>query len=192
MTRSDRDLPCSVEINGREYAIRDKCDYRVVLDCIEALQDPDLSNDDKWRCALYMFYEDIGSIKDGDIEEAMKRMKCIIDGGESDDAKAQPAGNTQPIMDWRHDFKIIAAAVNRILGYDIRTPGKYTHWYSLLAAYMEIGECTFSTVVSIRNKRNKGKKLEKWESEYLRDHRDLVELPLKMTAEERELLNSPW
>lgn len=191
MPRSEHDLPYSVEINGNEYAIRDKCDYRVVLDCIEALQDDELTNEDKWRCALYMFYEDIGSIADSDIEAAMLGMKRIIDGG-SDGDEPRVARSSQPIMDWEHDFTMIAAAVNRILGYDIRTPGKYTHWYSLLAAYMEIGECTFSTVVAIRNKRAKGKKLDKGELEYLRNNRKLVELPKKITAEEQAALDAPW
>ena len=35
-------LPISVEIDGTEYAIRNKCDYRVVLDVISALNDEEL------------------------------------------------------------------------------------------------------------------------------------------------------
>lgn len=191
MTRNERDLPYSVVVNGAEYAIRNNCDYRVVLDCIEALTDDDLSDSDKWRCALYMFYDDVGSIRPDDIEEAAKAMKTIIDGGEEDDTSSAGSG-TPPLMNWGHDFPVIAAAVNRILGYDIRTPGKFTHWYSLLAAYMEIGDCTFSTIVSIRRKKAKGKKLDKGEMEYLRNHRKLVELPRKITAEEQAALDAPW
>ena len=57
---------------------------------------------------------------------------------------------------------------------------------------MEIGECTFSTVVSIRSKRAKGKKLDKWEEEFYRENRKMIDLPQKLTAEEQEFLNSDW
>ena len=38
-------LPKSVEINGKEFAIR--YDYRVILDIFEAMNDPDSSEEDK-------------------------------------------------------------------------------------------------------------------------------------------------
>ena len=52
---SDWNLPTTVEINGKELKIRNKCDYRVVLDVIAVLNDKDLDNDSKIRCSLYIF-----------------------------------------------------------------------------------------------------------------------------------------
>ena len=49
-------LPISVEIDGTEYAIRNKCDYRVVLDVIKALNDDDLDMQYRIHCALFIFY----------------------------------------------------------------------------------------------------------------------------------------
>ena len=66
------------------------------------------------------------------------------------------------------------------------------HWWTFLGGYMEIGECQFNTVVSIRSKQSKGQKLDKWEIDYIREHRKMVELPRKLTAEEEEFLNSDW
>lgn len=54
-------LPTEAEINGRKYPIRNKCDYRVVLDVIEALNDTELPDREKAYCAMYIFYEDISS-----------------------------------------------------------------------------------------------------------------------------------
>jgi hypothetical protein len=122
-------------------------------------------------------------------ETAIKEMFCIINGGEQE----QETQEYKPqLMDWEHDFSQIAPPVSRVLGYDVRMPDKYTHWYSFLGAYMEIGDCAFSTIVSIRSKRAKGKKLEKWEEEYLCEHRKMVEIPRKLTAEEQEFLDSDW
>ena len=51
------DLPVAVEINGKSYPIRNKCDYRVVLDVICALNDNELTDEEKVKCALFILYE---------------------------------------------------------------------------------------------------------------------------------------
>lgn len=182
------DLPFFVEIGSQKHAIRNKCDYRVVLDAISALNDNDLDIKNRLQCALFIFYEDVSKIKD--LETAIKEMFRIINNGEEEDIsdRGKPV-----LMDWEHDFRQIAPPISRVLGYDVRTPGKYCHWWSFLGAYQEIGgDCTFATIVSIRNKRAKGQKLEKWELDFLREHRKIVNLPQRLTTEEKELLNSEW
>lgn len=180
------DLPIFVEINGKQHPIRNKCDYRVVLDVICALNDNELTQEEKVKCALFIFYEDISQIDD--FETAIKEMFRIINGGEVEE---QANDNKPKLMDWEHDFPVLVAPINRVLGYEVRSVS-YLHFYTFLSAYYEIGECTFSTIVSIRSKKAKGQKLDKWEIDYLREHRKMVELPQKLTAEEEELLNSEW
>jgi hypothetical protein len=180
------DLPITVKINGVQHPIRNKCDYRIVLDVICALNDQELTDEEKIKCALFIFYEDITKIDD--LEIAVKEMFRIINGGEEQE---ESRDNTPQIMNWEHDFPILVAPINRVLGYEIRSV-LYLHFYTFLSAYYEIGECTFSTIVSIRSKRAKGKKLEKWEEEYLKEHRKMVEIPRKLTAEEQEFLDSDW
>lgn len=51
--------------------------------------------------------------------------------------------------------------------------------------FMEIEEGTFSMVLGIRQKRAKGKKLEKWEQEFYLNNRALCDLKTKYTAEEQ-------
>lgn len=180
------DLPITVEISGKQHPIRNKCDYRVVLDVICALNDNELTEEEKVKCALLIFYEDISAIND--FETAIKEMFRIINGGDEEEKTNE---NTPKLMDWEHDFPVLVAPINRVLNCEIRSVD-YLHWFSLLSAYMEIGECTFSTIVSIRSKRAKRQKLDKWEIDYIREHRKMVELPQKLTAEEQELLNSEW
>lgn len=180
------DLPIAVEINGKNHPIRKKCDYRVVLDVICALNDNELTDEEKIKCALFIFYEDISAIDDFDT--AIKEMFRIINGGEEQEENQE---QKPQLMDWEHDFPVLVAPINRVLGFEIRSVD-YLHWMSLLSAYMEIGECTFSTIVSIRSKRAKGQKLDKWEIDYMREHRKMVELPRKLTAEEQAFLDSDW
>lgn len=181
------DLPLSVEIDGKEYAIRNRCDYRMVLDVIGALNDDDLDMQEKLQCALIIFYEDLKGCNN--LEQAAKEMFTIINNGEEDE---QQDTHKPQLMDWHHDFKQIAPPISRVIGYDVRLPDKYTHWWSFIGAYMEIGECNFSNIVSIRSKKAQGKSLEKWEERYYRENRKIVDLPIKLTAEEQALLDSEW
>ena len=185
------DLPTEIQIGEQIYHITKKCDYRVVLDVIMALNDEDMTTEEKVICGLLLFYDELTreSIRFcPHLEQLQKEMFRIINGGveqeESQEQKPQ-------LMDWQHDFPVLVAPINRVLGYEVRSVD-YLHFYTFLSAYYEIGECTFSTIVSIRSKRAKGKKLDKWEEEYIREHRKMVELPRKLTAEEEEFLNSDW
>ena len=180
-------LPITVNIDGTEYAITKKCDYRMVLDVICALNDNDLTDEEKIKTALYVFYEDIKPCQN--LEKAIKEMYKIIAYGEEDDGKEE---NKPRLMDWEHDFPQIAPPVSRILGYDVRTADKYTHWYTFLGGYMEIGECTFQNIVSIRSKKAKGKPLENWEKEFYRENKSMVDLPLNLTNDEQDWLDSDW
>ena len=47
----------------------------------------------------------------------------------------------------------------------------YLHWWSFLAWFDAIGEGSFATVVAIRDKLRRGKRLENWELDYYRTHR---------------------
>ena len=181
-------LPISVEINGKEYAIRNKCDYRVILDVILALNDTELDSENRIRCALLIFYEDLTGCDD--FQTAVNEMMKVINNGEEE--KEQDTSQKPKLMDWEKDFSLIAPPISRVLGYSVRDKKNYTHYYDFIGAYMEIGECYFSNIVSIREKRLKGQKLEKWEQEFYRENKKMVDLPQNLTEEEQEWLDSDW
>ena len=182
-------LPTSIEIDGKTYNIRNKCDYRVILDIISALNDNELDEKSKIQCALYIFFEDVTGLTN--VETALSEMMKIINLGE--ELKTETTQETKPkIMDWEHDFSQIIPPINRVLGYSVRDANKYTHWYDFVGAYMEIGECSFATIISIRNKRQKGKKLEEHERQFYKDNKELIDLPQKLTENERDWLDGDW
>ena len=181
-------LPIAVDIDGKEYAIRNKCDYRVVLDVIAVLKDNELNQEEKIKCSLFIFYEDITGLED--VETAVNEMLKIINVGEEEENNNEPP--KPQLMDWEHDFTQLAPPISRTLGYSVRDANHYTHWYDFIGAYMEIGECTFSNIITIRSKKQKGKPLEKWEQEFYRENKKLVDLPQNLTDEEKEWLDSDW
>lgn len=177
------DLPLSIKNGENTLKIRNKCDYRIVLKCINALKDDELTDAQKIECALIIFYENHKDIVD--VDGAVKEMLRII--GYDEEPKQDT--NKPVLMDWDFDFKQIAPPISRVLGYSVRDAQRYTHWYDFVGAYMEIGECSWSTIITIREKKARHQKLEKWEEEFCREHSDLVNLPIKYSQEEEELFS---
>ena len=92
------------------------------------------------------------------------------------------------LMDWEQDFSIIIPAINRVAGMEVRELPAL-HWWTFLGYYQEIGgDCTFAQVVSIRDKLQRGKPLDKAEREYYRRNREMVDLQTKRTTQEEAFL----
>ena len=159
-------LPIDVEIGGKTYKFRNKADYRQILDIIQILNDDELPENEKYFNALLYFYEEMPE----DTETAIKYMMWFIACGNE-----EQQNDEQPTMSWEKDFDIIASAINKNNSEDIRAV-PYMHWWTFIGKYMEIGESVFSTVVSIRDKKRKGEKLEKWESEFYSHNKNRVDL----------------
>lgn len=179
-------LPKTVSVGGEELAIR--YDFRVILEIIIMLADPDLTGIDKTEALLNMFYLEPEKVRD--LKEAVEACFSFIDNSERAKKKSPR------LTDWQQDFEYIIAPVNRVLGYEARAvdydPATNTggvHWWTFLAAYMEIGgDCLYSQIVSIRDKQARKKKLEKYEREWLRRNGDLVRLKTNYTEAEEALL----
>lgn len=184
------DLPISVKIGENFYNIRDKCNFKVILDCLEAIKDDTLSDRDRALCALYIFYEDfvkISELSENEINEAVQQMYSIIDG---DNKTSEKSKNTsKPIVDFNKDFPLIASALLPILGYDIRS-ASYLHWWTFLGAFREIKDGVYKVVLQIRTKQSKGIKLEKEERQFYTENKEIIDLPLFLTDEEKEFLFS--
>lgn len=174
-------LPKSVDVNGTEYAIRS--DFRAVLDILTALSDSELSNQDKAETALEIFYPDFDDMPFSDYEDALRQCYRFIDRWQTPkEQKKQPV-----LMSWEQDFNMIIAPVNRIAGCEVRAIG-YCHWWTFLSWYSEIGDCLFAQVVRIRDKKARGKALDKQDREFYKRNRDIIDLKTTYTDEENEIL----
>lgn len=180
------ELPTSLEVGDKEYAIR--TDYRVILDILAAMNDPEIFDPgmteeekkmEQFMTMLQILYIDFDSMPPKDWQEAMKKAVDFIDCGIKGDDKPKPRS-----MDWEQDAPIIAPEISKIAGRDIRI-GK-THWWEFFGYYLGIGEGVFNTIVSIREKKRKGKKLEKWEQEFYKDNKSLVDLRAKKVERSEE------
>ena len=92
-------------------------------------------------------------------------------------------------IDWEQDEGLIFPEINRAAGGEVRALD-YLHWWTFLGYFSSMGECLYSQVLNIRQKRAKGKKLEKWEQEFFRSHKELIVIREKLTAEEQAELDA--
>lgn len=172
------ELPTSLSVGGQEWKIR--TDFRAVLDILKYFADPEYEPDEQWAICLDILYEDFEQIPPYLHEEAAKQAVEFIDMGIKDNGKKKPT-----LMNWEHDAPIIIPAINKEAGMEVRAV-PYMHWHTFLGHYMSIGESLYAHVISIRAKRAKGKKLEKWEEEFCKDNKTLIDLQNKSRERSQE------
>lgn len=179
------ELPERLWVGGREYPIR--WGYRPALDILTGLNDRELGDEDRGELALDILYPDFWEIPPEHWQEALEKAMWFLGGGEAGKDKPAPR-----LVDWEKDFPLIAAPVNRALGIEIRKSAggedMGIHWWTFLAAYQEIGDCTFAQVVRVRDRLARGKRLDKSDMEWYRRNRDLVDFQRKYTSEDDALL----
>lgn len=173
-------LPTQIEIKGNSIDINS--DYRDIIDIFIMMDDPDLLQEEKLLLALEMFYKTDAYLDD--VDTAISEMFLFMNAGE---AETKKVADEKPLYDWEQDFNIIVAPINKSLGTDVRGLD-YLHWWTFLSAFMEIGECTFSTYVGIRDKKNHGKRLDKHEEKIYRDNKDKILLKKKYDTTTQDIL----
>ena len=171
-------LPTTLSVGGEERPIR--TDYRVALDCFLALTDAELDNYNKAMEVLECLYVD--EIAPKDWEEAINQAMWYLNGGE------KPTGKKSPqLVSWTQDFNMIASPISKNIGQDIRGM-EHLHWWTFLSAYMAIGDCLFAQVVAIRDKKARGKPLDKTDRDFYRRNRDIIDIKNPLTEAEENLL----
>lgn len=164
-------LPNSIIIGDTEYTIRNNGDYRTILDCFSALEDIELPQQYRIYSALIIFYDSINSIEDVEnklgenVEEAVNKMFDFFNCGQENVGMQV----NYKLIDWEQDSQIISAAINNVARREIRSE-PYLHWWTFMGYYCSIGESILSTIVNIRDKIVKSKKLEKHEREFKKNN----------------------
>lgn len=166
-------LPTSATIGGVVYQIH--ADFRDILNIFRYMDDPDRPEYIRWRIAIALFYE--GEIPQEYFQEAMEYLADFIACGNRD-SKPGPK-----LLDWEQDAQVIVADVNKVAGSEIRDV-PFLHWWTFVSYFNAIGEGQLSTLVSIRDKLRRGNPLEKWEKEYYRKNKEIVDLKTRYSAEE--------
>lgn len=166
-------LPTRTQLGDQHYDLR--TDYRELLQIIDCLEDPDLPEIVRWLVALELFYEQ--TVTAAHRQAAMEYLAWFLRGGAPEDAPGPK------LLDWQQDADAIVAGVNRVAGQEVRSLA-YLHWWSFLSFFHGIGEGQLSTLVTIRDKLARGKKLESWEKDFYRENKQKVDLKRRCSQAE--------
>ena len=168
-------LPETAEFGGRKYQLN--TDFRNILKIFSQLERGDLPESIRWRIAGLLFYSP--ELADEDYEAGLSYLAGFLQPGEVSHAKSRK------MLDWQVDASAIIAGVNAAAGQEIRLLNK-VHWWTFLSWFHAMPPGELSTRVSIREKLQKGKKLEPWEQEYYRQNKQAVDLKPAYTQQENE------
>lgn len=161
------ELPTSLNVGGVDWNIR--TDFRAILDISKYFSDHEYEDYEKWEICLTILYEDYEKMSFDLKEEAIQKAIDFIGMGIKDDRIKRPV-----VMDWSQDATVIIPSINRVLNTEVRSV-HYLHWWTFLGAYMEIGDSLFSQIVGVRTKKAKGEKLEKWEKDFYKENKQLID-----------------
>lgn len=188
------DIPQSIVIEGQTFNIRNKGDFRTILDCFGALEDIELTDEERNLASLIIFYEDLNGLEDIDklpnLESALLEMYKFFNCGE---LESPGASVNYKLIDWQKDSQLVCSAINNVAGQEIRAL-PYVHWWTFMGYYLAVGESPLATVLSIRGKIKKGEKLEKWEQKFRQNNPNYFNWDSR-TTKEKELddeVNKLW
>ena len=183
------ELPTSITISGVKHPIRNKGDFRVILDCFNALQDVKLDKEYRTLSSLIIFYEELTSIEsvfevfpDETLFEAVEEMNRFFNCGQD-----ESPGMKVPykLVDWDKDEHLIMSAINNVAKKEVRLE-PYVHWWTFTGYYLAVGESAFASVVSIRAKIVKHEKMEKYEKKFVAENPEYFNWQSKTTEQEEE------
>lgn len=163
-------LPQTLNVCGTEYRIRP--DFRNVLTVIAAFNDEELTDKEKVFVCLNRIYEKFFLIpKDKDtVSAAFTAASQFIECRLSND-KPSPK-----VVNWEKDEQLIFPAINKVAGTEVRSL-PFLHWWTFLGYFQSIDrDDLWGTVLTIRQKKAKGKKLEAHEKEFYASNRELCSM----------------
>jgi len=159
-------LPDAIEIDGVEYKI--KTDYRGCLRILQALEDPELSEQERCFVLIDNLFEEIPT----NVQRAVDLGLKFINTG---DEVVEPEEEPMRLFSFDHDGNFIYAAFQQTHGIDLEQTT--IHWWKFMALFMDLGsETAFCQLVSFRKRIKSGTATKEELKEY-RNNPELFDVP---------------
>ena len=169
-------LPTSLTVNEKSYNIR--TDFRDILKILLAFADEDLEPKEKAFVLMAQIYKDLAELPKADYEQAYLQAMAFVSCETVERLQRQTKKNLR-LIDWEKDEMLLFPAVNKVAGFEVRTVD-YMHWWTFMGFFQGIDrEDTYGFILSIRQKRAKHKKLEKYEQSFFNANREICDLNFK-------------
>lgn len=174
-------LPEALTIRDRQFAIN--ADWRFCVNIMRMFERQDLTDNEKILCMVDILYKE--EIPDELTVDAAEQAIWFLNMGENMSGNGGQGGCGR-LFSWEQDLRFIISAVEHATHKQIRSMEFY-HWWEFMSGFYEIGECVFSTLVHQRKQKKTGKQ-SKADKEWWAENKDIAELKIEYTDEEKEAL----
>ena len=172
-------LPDRLEVGGKLYGIN--ADVKNIFRIIDAMNDERLTDISKLLVFISRFYTE--EIPSEYRMEAYEKAREFIDGGRS---MMGTRVESVRLVDFEQDELLLFAALNSAAKTEIRAL-PFVHWWTFLGYYISLPpDSLFAQIVTIRSKKAKGRKLEKWEHDFYNANKEMIDLKRKYTPQQQE------
>ena len=167
-------FPSKVKIDGKDYGLN--TDFRIGLKIMFAMQDDGLTMQEKMIVMLQLLYKEIPNDLEKAVEYAIAFLNCNEHGKEK-------AGISVTLFSCEKDAKYIYSAIRQSHGIDL--DNEKIHWWKFMYMFLDLNpDCFFNRLVGVRDRKAKGK-MDKADKEFYRQNKDIIDLPLKLSPEEK-------
>ncbi len=169
-------FPTKININNKILKINS--DFRNCIKIIEAFEDEDLLDEEKYLVLVKRLYVD--KIDEEDLQEAIIKGIKFLDLGEKNEDNEE---NLKRLYSFSKDDNYIYTGIRQSHNIDLNSI-EYLHWWNFVFLFLDIGQdCIFNQLIYYRKRKNEGK-LTKEEKKVYISMRKILDLDYDIDDEE--------
>lgn len=169
-------FPTKININNKILKINS--DFRNCIKIIEAFEDEDLLDEEKYLVLVKRLYVD--KVDDEDLQEAIIKGIKFLDLGEKNEDNEE---NIKRLYSFSKDDNYIYTGIRQSHNIDLNSI-EYLHWWNFVFLFLDIGQdCIFNQLIYYRKRKNDGK-LTKEEKKVYISMRKILDLDYDIDDEE--------
>lgn len=143
-------FPTKIKVNNKILNINS--DFRNCIKIIEAFEDEDLLDEEKYLILIKRLY--IDEVEDEDLQEAIIKGIKFLDLGEENKNNEE---NLKRLYSFAKDDNYIYTGIRQSHNIDLNSI-EYLHWWNFVYLFLDIGQdCMFNQLVYYRKRKNEGK-----------------------------------
>lgn len=143
-------FPTKIKVNNKILSINS--DFRNCIKIIEAFEDEDLFDEEKYLILIKRLYVD--EVEDDCLQEAIIKGIKFLDLGEENKNNEE---NVKRLYSFTKDDNYIYTGIRQSHNIDLNSID-YLHWWNFVYLFLDIGQdCMFNQLVYYRKRKNEGK-----------------------------------
>lgn len=143
-------FPTKIRVNDK--ILRINSDFRNCIKIIQAFEDDDLFDEEKYLILIKRLYVD--EVEKNDLEEALIKGIKFLDLGEEN---KKNSNTSKRLYSFIKDDNYIYTGIRQSHNIDLNSI-EYLHWWNFVYLFLDIGQdCMFNQLIYYRQRKNEGK-----------------------------------